>query len=88
MVSLLYLFSDLLPIFLVQVNLFDQIRDFFGPEFLAHGLKTGSLFLEIENDSTLKIRFYGHGLKTGVIGYSFLKLAALNEVHYIDLKNR
>ena len=22
----------------------DQIRDFFGPKFLAHGLKTGSLF--------------------------------------------
>ena len=26
--------------FLVQVNLFDQIRGFFGPNFLAHGLKT------------------------------------------------
>ena len=44
MVSILYLFSDLLPIFLVQVNLFDQIRDFFGPKYLAHGFKTGSLF--------------------------------------------
>ena len=47
-----------------------QIRDFFDPNFLAHGLKTGSdHFLKIENDSTLKIRFYAHGLKNGVIGY-------------------
>ena len=44
MVSLLYLFSGLVPIFLVQVKIFDQIRDFFGSKFLAHGLKTGSLF--------------------------------------------
>ena len=44
MVSLLYLFSGLVPIFLVQVKIFDQIRDFFGSKFLAHWLKTGSLF--------------------------------------------
>ena len=44
MISLLYLFSDLFPIFLVQVNLFDQIKGFFGPKFSAHGLETGSLF--------------------------------------------
>ena len=67
MVSLLYLFSDLLPIFLVQVNLFDQIRDFFGSKFLAHGLKNQVTFLGIENESTLKIRFYAHGLKNGLI---------------------
>ena len=33
MVSLLYLFTDLLPRFLVQVNFFDQIRDFFVQTF-------------------------------------------------------
>ena len=44
MVSLLHLFSGLVPIFLVQVKIFDEIRDFFGSKLLAHGLKTGSLF--------------------------------------------
>ena len=68
MVSLLYLFSDLLPMFLVQVNPFDQIRDFFGPKFLVHG----HFFRDIENDSTLTIHFYVHELKNGVIGYIYI----------------
>ena len=35
-------------------------------------LKPGHFFRDIENDSTLTIHFYFHGLKNGVIGYIYI----------------
>ena len=46
-------------------------------------LKPGHFFRDIENDFTLTIHFYFHGLKNGVIGYIYIYIYIYIYTHVI-----